>query len=36
MITDKVNINSINFNSKHSVKTANLKTSSDQARIIAP
>ena len=33
---DMVNINSINFKSKHSVITANLKTSSHQVRIIVP
>ena len=33
---DTVNINSVNFNSKCSVITSNLKTSSDQARVIIP
>ena len=33
---DTVNIHSINFNSKHSVVAANLKTSSNQARITVP
>ena len=33
---DKVNINSINFNSKHLVRTAKLETSPDQARVWVP
>ena len=33
---DTVNINSINFNTKHSVKAANPKTSSNQVSIIVP
>ena len=35
-IIDKVNINSINFNGKHSVISVNLKASSDQARVKVP
>ena len=33
---DMVNINSINFNSKCSVKTENLKTKATKVRIIVP
>ena len=33
---DKANIYSINFNSKHSVISINLKTPLNQARIVVP
>ena len=35
-VIEKVNINSVNFNSNHSAIIANLKTSSIEATIVVP